>query len=168
MSGYTTIDIMRRSPGYPGSMRNTRRRSTSHCKTARSSPSSRKSKNHELSVSHATHRNVLSQIIRMQFPKIAARLQHCIDEISLRWQVPAQPFRLPWNFCVNALVGKVKHVACRPHVDGQNRALLVSAVYIYYYGQGASPSTILLHIAHLEQATLPKMRRFRWSYGRQV
>jgi hypothetical protein len=71
----------------------------------------------------------------MQFPAIAVRLEHCVRVINAKYGFTT-PFGLFWNLCINAPVGPVQNVCCDAHVDSKNGALLMCAVFVYYYGQG--------------------------------
>lgn len=78
----------------------------------------------------------MSAIVREHFPQLAARMQHCVDEVSKKYSIPKSPFGLFWNYCINTPIFEegIKNVFCAPHIDAQNGALLVCAVFVFYYG----------------------------------
>ena len=62
-----------------------------------------------------------AQIIREQHPELP--------------DLPFEPF---WNFCINAPIYEegINNVFTVPHTDAKNGALLVCAIFTYYYGTG--------------------------------
>lgn len=78
-------------------------------------------------------RSYVSDVVFQAFPDVARRLQNCVQILKERYNLPNN-FGLFWNFCINAPRAPATSVKCSPHVDSKSGALLVCAVFVYYYG----------------------------------
>lgn len=80
----------------------------------------------------------MNRVVEMQFPKIAARMRQCVQVIEEEHHIKCD-FGLFWNLCINApLFDKgINNVVCDAHCDSKNGGVLVCAVLVYYFGEGA-------------------------------
>ncbi|KAI0075584.1 hypothetical protein K474DRAFT_1676236, partial [Panus rudis PR-1116 ss-1] len=78
----------------------------------------------------------INRLLELYFPEIALRMRQ-VNAIILRKYGFKAPFGYFWNFCINAPLASegIHRVFCRPHIDAENGALLVCAVFVYYYGK---------------------------------
>ncbi|KAI0076225.1 hypothetical protein K474DRAFT_1708400 [Panus rudis PR-1116 ss-1] len=77
-----------------------------------------------------------ARLLELYFPRIVARMLEVNARIKAEYGLDC-PFIYWWNLCINAPIPSegIHRVMCRPHVDAQNGALLLCAVFVYYYGK---------------------------------
>ena len=70
------------------------------------------------------------------YPELAKRMQEDMATLREKYQVPKSPYGYFWNFCINSPVSEegIQDVFCLPHSDAHNGAIMVCAVFVYYYG----------------------------------
>ncbi|KAI0072119.1 hypothetical protein K474DRAFT_452056 [Panus rudis PR-1116 ss-1] len=78
----------------------------------------------------------INRLLELFFPKIAQRMKDVNYQIKRKYGY-ISPFGYFWNFCINAPLSSegIHRVFCQPHIDAENGALLVCAVFVYYYGK---------------------------------
>ncbi|KAI0072403.1 hypothetical protein K474DRAFT_1678701, partial [Panus rudis PR-1116 ss-1] len=74
--------------------------------------------------------------LELYFPVLAAFMRRSNHSIALKYGYEC-PFIYWWSLCINTPIPSegIHRVMCRPHVDSQNGALLLCAVFVYYYGR---------------------------------
>ena len=75
-------------------------------------------------------------MVEEHFPELAKRMRDDMKTIRSKFGLPQSPYGLFWNFCINSPVSQegIRDVFCLPHVDAHNGAIMVCAVFVYYYG----------------------------------
>ncbi|KAI0072893.1 hypothetical protein K474DRAFT_1700686 [Panus rudis PR-1116 ss-1] len=78
----------------------------------------------------------VNHLVDLYFPEIAKRMKEVNLSIERQYGYKC-PFGYFWTFCINSPRPweGIHRVKCRPHVDAQNGALMVCAVFVYYYGK---------------------------------
>ncbi|KAI0072810.1 hypothetical protein K474DRAFT_327802 [Panus rudis PR-1116 ss-1] len=78
-----------------------------------------------------------ARLLELFFPQMALRIKEANARIKAEYGFDC-PFIYWWNLCINAPLPSegIHRVMCRPHVDSKNGALLLCAVFVYYYGKG--------------------------------
>ncbi|KAI0080985.1 hypothetical protein K474DRAFT_1704272 [Panus rudis PR-1116 ss-1] len=77
-----------------------------------------------------------ARLLELFFPQMASRIKKENARIKAEYGFDC-PFIYWWNLCINAPLPSegIHRVMCRPHVDSKNGALLLCAVFVYYYGK---------------------------------
>ncbi|KAI0089958.1 hypothetical protein BDY19DRAFT_992900 [Irpex rosettiformis] len=80
--------------------------------------------------------NWVNSVLEEQFPELAKRMRDDMESLCKKYELPKSPYGHFWNFCINSPVSEdgIQDVFCLPHADAHNGAILVCAVFVYYYG----------------------------------
>ncbi|KAI0083089.1 hypothetical protein BDY19DRAFT_998859 [Irpex rosettiformis] len=81
--------------------------------------------------------NWVNSVLEEHFPELTKRMHEDMETLCNKYGLPKSPYGYFWNFCINSLVSEegILDVFCLPHADAHNGAILVCAVFVYYYGQ---------------------------------
>ncbi|KAK0188514.1 hypothetical protein F5146DRAFT_1140036 [Armillaria mellea] len=74
--------------------------------------------------------SVATSLTRHEFPSVGDRVQQCASYMDQVYGITPL-FGLFWNFCLNMWWAGIPHVFCDPHIDKNNLACAICAIFVF-------------------------------------